>query len=206
MSFFQKIYFSNKPLILASSKERLSQFPKYTSLTGANTANFHHALHLLEQAEIPGVILIEEDKAKLEKELLWSFYPMHSAGGVVINEKQEILMIYRRGKWDLPKGKLDEGETLEACALREVTEETGLSDLQLGEKICNSMHIYPMQQQYILKYTAWYRMQGSSAGSLQPQAEEMIEQVRWVPTQQIPQLIEQSFGTIADVLQEANIL
>lgn len=206
MSFFQKIYFSNKPLILASSPERLSQFPEYTSILGANTANFHRALHLLEQSEIPGVILVEEDKARLEKELLWSFYPMHSAGGLVLNERNEILMIYRRGKWDLPKGKLDEGETLEACALREVTEETGLDGLVLGEKICNSMHIYQMQQQYILKYTAWYLMRGDASRELQPQAEEMIEEVRWVPQSQIPQLIAQSFGTIEDVLREANIL
>lgn len=206
MSFFQKIYFSNKPLILASSSERLSQFPHYTPLIGAHTANFHRALQLLEQAEVPGVVLVEEDKARLEKELLWSFYPMHSAGGVVLNEKNEILMIYRRGKWDLPKGKLDEGETLEACALREVTEETGLGNLELHEKICNSMHIYQMQQQYILKYTTWYLMRGNSAYPLLPQKEEMIEEVRWVPQSQVSQLIEQSFGTIEDVLREANIL
>jgi 8-oxo-dGTP pyrophosphatase MutT (NUDIX family) len=206
MSFFQKIYFSNKPLILASSRERLSQFPKYSSLFEANTENFHRALQLLEQADVPGVILIDEDKARLEKELLWSFYPMHSAGGVVLNEKEELLMIYRRGKWDLPKGKLDEGESLEECALREVTEETGLTGLQLGDKICNSMHIYQMQQQYILKYTAWYRMRGDSNAALQPQQEEMIEEVRWVPREMVSKLTEQSFGTIEDVLKEANIL
>lgn len=206
MSFFQKIYFSNKPLILVSSEERLSEFPKYTIISGAHTANFHKALHLLEQSDIPGVVLLEPEKAKLEKELLWSFYPMHSAGGVVINEKDEILMIYRRGKWDLPKGKLDEGETLETCAVREVTEETGLTNLVLEEKICNSMHIYQMQQQYILKYTAWYRMRGSMSDQLTAQKEEMIEEVRWVSRDQIPQLIEQSFGTIEDVLREANIL
>ncbi|MGC4056991.1 MAG: NUDIX domain-containing protein [Chitinophagaceae bacterium] len=134
MSFFQKIYFSNRPLILASSSECFKDFPHYSQLTGANAANFNEALRLLEQSSTAGVVLYDADKSLIEKELLWNFYPMHSAGGVVINEKQEILMIYRRGKWDLPKGKLDEGESLEECALREVTEETGLKELQTRQQ------------------------------------------------------------------------
>jgi 8-oxo-dGTP pyrophosphatase MutT (NUDIX family) len=58
-----------------------------------------------------------------------------AAGGLVFNENKELLMIYRRSKWDLPKGKLDEGETIEECAIREVEEETGVQQIILGKLI-----------------------------------------------------------------------
>ena len=65
-----------------------------------------------------------------------------AAGGLVLNEKNELLMIFRRNKWDLPKGKLDEGESIEACALREVKEETGLQKLKLEKFIDITFHDY----------------------------------------------------------------
>jgi 8-oxo-dGTP pyrophosphatase MutT (NUDIX family) len=65
-----------------------------------------------------------------------------AAGGLVTNPKGEILWIFRRGFWDLPKGKLDEGETIQTCAVREVAEETGISNIQLHEMLCFTNHLY----------------------------------------------------------------
>ena len=65
-----------------------------------------------------------------------------AAGGLVLNPNTEILMIFRRGHWDLPKGKLDEGETIVSCAVREVQEETGLSDIHVDQFLLMTKHTY----------------------------------------------------------------
>lgn len=206
MSFLQKIYYNNKPLILAEGNPDDKRYQDYKVLEGASAENFTEAIRLLEQNFCKGVLLTDNSREKLEKELLWAFYPIHSGGGVVVNESGEVLMIFRRGKWDLPKGKLDEGEDIEACAVREVIEETGLKNVTLKEKICNTLHIYPMNNKLVLKYTAWYLMSSSVDEVLSPQLEEKIEQVKWVRPADIPALLYNSFETIAEVLQEAKIL
>ena len=76
-----------------------------------------------------------------------------AAGGLVFNEKNELLMIYRRGKWDLPKGKLDEGERIEDCAVREVMEETGINRINISNKIGETYHAYFEDEVILLKET-----------------------------------------------------
>ena len=206
MSLIQKIYFSNKPLLLATHKLTEKMYEQYLQLEGANAQHFDEAIKHLERKDSIGVVIIEANREQLEKELLWAFYPLHSAGGVVQNELGEVLMIFRRGKWDLPKGKLDDGEDIEQCAIREVQEETGINKVSLESKICNTLHIYPMGNKLILKYTAWYRMKSNTKEPLTPQAEENIEQVIWVKPKDIVPLLRNSFETIGDVLIEAKIL
>jgi 8-oxo-dGTP pyrophosphatase MutT (NUDIX family) len=106
-----------------------------------------------------------------------------AAGGIVVNPKQEILWIFRRGFWDLPKGKLDPGETIPQCALREVEEETGINDIQLNELITTTYHDYfdKYLNTQVTKETHWYKM---SIHDLQigiPQTEEDIEKMEWFP-------------------------
>jgi 8-oxo-dGTP pyrophosphatase MutT (NUDIX family) len=206
MSFIQKIYYNNKPLILANNEKSNKTFAEYSVLMGATANNFNEAIHLLERKDTKGVLLIDESREQIEKELLWAFYPLHSGGGVVLNETGDVLMIFRRGRWDLPKGKLDEGEDIEQCAVREVIEETGLKTVEIKHKIGNTLHIYPMAGKLILKHTAWYLMQGSAKEPLLPQAEENIEKVMWVKPSGISCLLQNSFETIGDILTDAKIL
>src|SRR5580704_13598268 len=92
-----------------------------------------------------------------------------AAGGLVINENKEILFMFRRGKWDLPKGKLDPGESLESCAQREVKEETGISYLELLRFLLITQHEYEERGQVILKETHWWLMKANSNQKLIPQ-------------------------------------
>jgi len=113
-----------------------------------------------------------------------------AAGGVVVNDRGELLLIHRRGKWDLPKGKLDRGEEVEEAAIREVEEETGAQELVLDSFLCQTYHIYKAphttegSKPWALKTTWWYRMSALSDTPLVPQAEEQITEVRWfTPTE-----------------------
>lgn len=124
-----------------------------------------------------------------------------AGGGLLLNENNELLMIFRRGFWDLPKGKLDDGETIEACALREVEEETGVGNLVSGGLLGITRHQYfdPYIKEEVIKETHWYSMNVKGSPALIPQTEEDITDIRWVPLQDVPALLENSFDTIREI-------
>ena len=106
-----------------------------------------------------------------------------AAGGYVVrpgDAAPEVLMIFRRGVWDLPKGKQDRGETIEACALREVREEVGVDQLHLGPALGTTLHGYERDGRYHVKTTYWFLMRTPET-HFTPQAQEGIEEVAWVP-------------------------
>lgn len=131
-----------------------------------------------------------------------------AAGGLVQNNDGAVLLIFRRGFWDLPKGKLDAGELIPECAVREVREETGLQTITLGPFICMTTHTYfdKWTQQNVKKETHWYAMKASSLlpETLIPQTEEDIEKIEWVPVQQLPQYLVQTYPTIRSVFDAFN--
>jgi len=126
-----------------------------------------------------------------------------AAGGVVENEKGELLLIYRKKHWDLPKGKMDEDETVEECAVREVEEETGLENVQIGALIDTTVHHYEENGEQITKKTAWYRMKASSADKLVPQTEEQIEDIKWVKNTELQPYLQNTYPNIIQVLNKA---
>ncbi|MEI2708502.1 MAG: NUDIX domain-containing protein [Chitinophagaceae bacterium] len=125
-----------------------------------------------------------------------------AAGGLVFNENKELLMIFRRAKWDLPKGKLDEGETIEECAIREVEEETGVQQIILGKLIQKTYHEYFDQwiHEDVIKETWWFEMFVSKKQQLLPQTEEDIERIIWADATTIETCLENSYSTIIEVI------
>lgn len=130
-----------------------------------------------------------------------------AAGGLVLNDRGELLMIFRRGKWDLPKGKLDEGETIEDCALREVMEETGLVNVERGELIDIGYHEY--FDQYVnadvIKETHWYAMRARGEDLLVPQTEEDITAIKWVNGDEMETCLQNSYPNVVDVIRKAEL-
>jgi len=125
-----------------------------------------------------------------------------AAGGIITNENDEILMIFRRGKWDLPKGKLDEGETIEACALREVQEETGLADVTIKYFVGITYHDYfePRINDDVHKESHWYAMAAAPGQVLVPQTEEDIAEIEWVRKEILDIYLNNSYPTITDII------
>jgi len=123
----------------------------------------------------------------------------------VQNEKEEILMILRLGKWDLPKGKLDEGESIEHCAVREVQEETGLQNVELRNFIGLTSHEYfdGHLQRNVIKETHWYNMYVEGVQHLTPQTEEDITDIKWIDRKDLPQYLQQSYATIVSIFKQA---
>ncbi len=125
-----------------------------------------------------------------------------AAGGIVKNPLNEILMIYRRGKWDLPKGKLDDGESIEACAVREVEEETGIKKIVLGNLIGKTYHEYfdTWQKEEVIKETFWFEMEIQKLTELKPQLEEDIEIVEWVSISELKNKLENTYNNIEEII------
>jgi 8-oxo-dGTP pyrophosphatase MutT (NUDIX family) len=124
-----------------------------------------------------------------------------AAGGLVVNETGEVLFMFRRGKWDLPKGKLDPGETLETCALREVEEETGLSHLELIKFLLVTEHEYEERGLLILKKTHWYLINAMGNQKLVPQTEEDISELRWFGSVDFKIVARNTYPGILEVLR-----
>jgi 8-oxo-dGTP pyrophosphatase MutT (NUDIX family) len=207
MNFTQKVYYNNKPLILTNDALGYIQSHPiaegYQAFTGAFTRNYRLAMQHLEKITALGAIIEDISPASLQSTLHGLYRPIDAAGGVVLNENDNVLMIFRRGKWDLPKGKRDEGEDIADCALREVSEETGIQKLRLSSKICDTYHIYAQNGETLLKRTAWYRMKSSSSEKLVPQKEENILEAKWISSSELGPIVYKSYEAVREVLHGA---
>ena len=128
---------------------------------------------------------------------------IEAGGGVTADPQGNLLLIFRNGRWDLPKGKLEPGERIEDCAVREVGEECGLSGLQLGAFVAHTYHCYRMHGEWVLKRTSWYRMRYGGSQRPQPQTVEGSTEAVWVPQAELAPKLENTYFTIRDVLTAA---
>lgn len=130
-----------------------------------------------------------------------------AGGGLVLNDAGALLMIFRRGKWDLPKGKLDAGETILACAVREVKEETGLKDVEHGERIGITYHEYfdPYLKEEVIKESHWYAMRARGEQQLLPQTEEDITEIKWVCGEELEACLENSYPNVVEIIKKADL-
>ncbi len=172
-----KIYVENRPLILTNQ-------PIHTPFQTIQWAKTDDVLPFIEQLEnhnLDGIVLLSVDFNKLKKAVWDCFKVQEAAGGVVSNDHDQILAMFRRGSWDLPKGKCEKGETLEQTAVREVQEETGLKHVHLQQFLQTTYHSFRQEnkQRRILKVSHWYLMKTTDT-QLVPQVEEDIELLEWL--------------------------
>lgn len=124
------------------------------------------------------------------------FTHLQAAGGIVQHSSGNYLAIHRLGTWDLPKGKVEEGETIETTALREVEEECGINGLTLQHPLMKTWHGYVYKGRYILKTTHWFFLKTNFKGELKPQLEEDIQRVEWMDLADFRNAMSQSYPAI----------
>lgn len=198
------IYINERPLLLTGEKSSLA--PGYTgaaTLFSPTDAEIGQTIALLEKGELPMAVLRHHSVPALFETVKGHFSVYEAGGGLITNEADEVLLMFRRNKWDLPKGKLDEGETLEACALREVQEETGLKNVTLDNKITETFHYYPLKDKKILKHSHWYRMHFTGTELTIPQIEEDILDIQWIRPENLGKYMAYSYENIRQVFLKA---
>ena len=200
-----KIYFNNKPLFLTdtidSEIEPFLHHDDAVFMDELSNPAINSMLHEMRQENVHAGVFFHTNTEALKKAIWKKFTIVQAAGGLVRNDNGEILFMNRRRKWDLPKGKLDKGETLEQCAVRETIEETGLQTVQLKKPIITTFHTYDENGKHILKETHWYQLIAPGTQPLVPQASEQIDLLEWVPVTSLSTYTKNIYPSVVDVLK-----
>ena len=186
-----KIYFRNKKIIIQENKK------VERNISAEEIKNYIDEI----QKQNSEIAFVFECKNEKEAYILFSsfFKVLRAAGGLVVNDKEEYLFIYRKNKWDLPKGKLDEGETTDKAAIREVQEECGIKDIKIIKELTTTYHIYIEEEQTVLKETVWYLMK-TKEQKLIPQTEEDITKAEWKTSKDKNEIYNNTYENIKDVM------
>jgi 8-oxo-dGTP pyrophosphatase MutT (NUDIX family) len=205
-----KIYIGTKPIILADRKDwEVKKISVENALVVDYYGQKNYILRYVDSLEkgskkYDAVVIRTDNLEQLWNDFKEVYHIIEAAGGLVFNAEGKVLAIFRKGHWDLPKGKIDKGESPEEAAVREVQEETGLFQLSLGEKICDTYHTYadPYKNgRRVLKKSHWYRMQ-TIEEKLIPQTEEDIELATWLSIEEMREK-KPIFENILEVLNHA---
>ncbi|MCC7402664.1 MAG: NUDIX hydrolase [Chitinophagaceae bacterium] len=202
-----KIFFNDKPLFLCDAIDEVMQplihHDDVIFMDELNAHTIKTIIHEMQKAPVHAGVFFNKNLSDLKKAFFKKFSLIMAAGGLIQNEKSEVLLIFRKGKWDLPKGKLDKEEKLEDCAIREVQEETGLQKVKLNKFLTLTYHTYHEGTRFILKETHWFLMKTKSGQTLIPQTEEEIIEIRWAKKDELPVYLMNSYPSVADVLKIA---
>jgi len=194
-----KVFVNEKKLLLSAQSENLEKTLEYENFTSLEIA-----LDLLENTSVKELNVFGENIDEIWSEFQKLFRIIEAAGGLVNNPDGEILFIKRLGKWDLPKGKMEKGESREESAVREIEEETGLKDVELVQFINTTYHIYVERNgEKILKCTHWFEMNFDGEDTSKPQIEEGITEVAWKNSDQIEhEVFPSTFKNIKLIVKE----
>lgn len=197
-----KIFINDKPFIITDADIK---DPRYKSCVRVayDPLKIKQYLKECESMRSKGFVLVTDDAEFAFADLSTHMVPIEAAGGLVFNNKEEVLLIRRLGKWDLPKGKIDAGEGREEAALREVMEECGIEGLSITSQLPNTYHVYKMHNFSFLKITYWYIMQTSFDKPLRPQLEEHITEAKWFNWQALDINRLETYISITDLLLAA---
>jgi 8-oxo-dGTP pyrophosphatase MutT (NUDIX family) len=144
--------------------------------------------------------ILHEDADELLDMIKPSFTIVEAAGGAIRRKDGKLLAIFRRGKWDLPKGKVEKGEFYKQTALREVQEECGLNDIEVGKRLFDTYHTYNEGSKKILKRTIWYEMLLTSNEKPVPQTEEDITEIKWFDYQDLGDIMKNTYESLKDTI------
>lgn len=147
-------------------------------------------------------IQLADDIGDVTKLIEQRYPEIPAAGGLVFNENNKILFIYRSGYWDLPKGHVEKGESYDFTAIREVVEETGLKQIVIGSELFPTRHFFFMKGRWQIKLTHWFLMHSPLDGPLFPQFSEGIEKAEWIDYSRLQDVLTHSYRSVRESLGE----
>ena len=187
-----QIFYKEKPIIISDKKSDLKN-----SLTiDPELLENLDLLKLLTKKKINSIGVFSNEFEIIINVFKKKFPEIIAAGGKVINNKSEILFIYRNKKWDLPKGKAEKNENISQTALREVEEETGIKNLSIIKPLDKTYHIFKRGKTNYLKTTYWFEMKSDYNGKFKPQKKEGITRVEWIGVENLPSILLKSYANI----------
>lgn len=202
-----KVFFNDRNVFLTDD------FTKYFEVKSGLFYKYRNTTELQELVEyywrfksIQTLYLFHFDLIELQDAFKSCFTFLEAAGGVVSNKKNKILMLHRRGKYDLPKGKLEPGESFQQAAVREVQEECGIDNLTIRKPLISTYHVYTEKDKFILKKTYWFDILYEGTKEPVPQIEEDIDEVFWTTIDDVGRYTSNTYESIKDVLRYHKML
>lgn len=202
------IYFNNRKLSVCPLKENTNYNSNAVVYYNSNDLNTKQLPEFMESNQKINLLVLPVEENKIDcvfEKICSEFNQINAGGGLVRNSAGEYLLIFRNGKWDLPKGKQEAGEDIKVTAVREVEEECGIDSLELGNLLCVTHHTYRMNGEFMLKHTFWYNMEYKGDATLKPQTEEDIEMCKWVKGEEIAELVKDTYPSIKRVFEVAGL-
>lgn len=187
-----KIFVNDKPIILTTKVEKEDGFKNYL----LSKIKVKKVIKKLNSSELKEIRLIGKKEDKLLKKFLKKLPNVIAGGGKVYNLNGEILFIHRNDKWDLPKGKAENKESIEETAIREVEEETGVKGLEIVKPLDMTYHIFKRNGKYKIKITYWYEMKTTYEGKLHPEKKEGITKAKWLNKKKTKKALQNSYANI----------
>ena len=201
-----KIYFEKRCIIICEPDDQALADPNSVEFHIADRIDIHTLVDMFEASgSLSRIYLPTENTELMYRRVCAEFKEVNAAGGLVSNRRGDYLLISRNGLWDLPKGHQEAGEDIQVTALREVREETGVDQLQLGDLICITDHCYIRDGIWHLKHTWWYNMLYTDPVDLTPQREEDIAKAAWVAKSSLPPFLKNTYPSIMEVFREAKV-
>jgi len=197
-----KVFFNGRTIYLDDTLPDMTKVGRDYVCAFENITDLRPQLkQFLDPDKKGNLYIFHDDTETLFKTFRQCFNNIDAAGGLVLNEKGEILVIKRRGKWDLPKGKAEAGESPEQTALREVEEECGLTGLILQRFLISTYHVYKLNKDLMLKRTDWFEMKYKGESAPVPLAKEDISQASWIKRVRLKEIYDNTYTSIIDVLK-----
>jgi len=187
-----KVFVNERPLVLTNNLSDAGE-NKYFLL---NQDSIQQAITALRKGKLNEAYIYHPNNEEILKKFTKRIPLVVAAGGVVTNKKGKVLFIFRNEKWDLPKGKLDKGESIETCAIREVMEETGVKDLRIENFLKTTYHVFKNNGTDTLKEVHWFAMKTYYEGKLKGEKKEGIKKVKWKGPKKIQKALENSYVNI----------
>lgn len=201
-----RIYFENRCIIICTPDSQALADPNSVEFHMGDRVDLHTLVAMFRASEsLSRIFIPTEDTEWMYRKLCSEFKEVDAAGGLVSNRRGDYLLINRNGLWDLPKGHREPGEDVETTAVREVSEETGVQELELGSLICVTDHCYFRDGRWHLKHTWWFNMLYTEPVDLTPQREEDISKAAWVAKSSLPPFLKNTFPSIVEVFREAKV-
>lgn len=199
-----KVFVNEKVICFTKAVENFDAFENALILRFFHKELSEFLIDLLLNGKRIETIFIVVDKPDMAfEQFQLHFKMMDAAGGLVKNAEGAYLFIHRLFKWDLPKGKLEKGESPEEGAMREVEEECGVNGLSISKELTSTYHIYELKGEMVLKRTHWFEMETAFQGDLIPQVEEQITAVKWMTKSEIGQLVlTNTYASLLDIIRK----
>ncbi len=191
-----RVYVENQVIVFTPEASTLENTTRW-EVTPENELTLTKLLQKVQFTKRLEVISTQTER--VFEEFCQSLPLIEAGGGLVLNEAGQVLMIFRNGRWDLPKGKREKDEPIRQCAVREVGEECSVDHLTIDRPLTNTYHVYQIQGRWVLKRTHWFLMHCPGDQHPSPQTIEGITQATWVNDTEVPEKVAGTYRTIRDV-------